>query len=155
ELAAKQPESRASDVREMLINRSRAYGSIGRLSDAGVDYCRAEGLPVRDPRAPPSAIDLSLFYGAPLTESLHDWKGFRGKDLAKVPVGLQTFEGVLFDVRGIAQLSGAVDSPATNSQARFPEAITNVSVKLKFRKLHALIGTGWQQEIGVQIATII
>jgi hypothetical protein len=69
--------------------------------------------------------------------------------LAALPSGLQTFEGVQFDVRGLIQLRrGAVDCEL------FPERV-NIPVKRTFTQLHALHGTRWPDEDGTNIAALV
>jgi len=71
-------------------------------------------MPPRDPKADKQMLDLSAFYNAALSES---WHGGTENDLAALPAGLQTLDGVKFDIRGIVQLRSK--SP---SSAKYPAA---------------------------------
>ena len=140
-----------SELNEALLNRSRLFKKLDRLPEAGVDYCRTKDIPIRDPRAPPTLIDLSLFYDAPLTESIHYWKGRPGNDLAEVPRGLTNFASVEFDARGIISLNGT----GLPEWFPLPQAVTNIPVRLKFAQLHCFMGTGWWEDHGARIGTFV
>jgi tetratricopeptide (TPR) repeat protein len=142
----------AVELSEALLHRSRLLKRLGRLAEAGADYCRAKNIPVRDSQAPPTLIDLSLYYDAPLTESIHNDKGHpgNGNDLAGVPLGRAHFAGVEFDVRGIIPLNGTELIYVT-----LPEAVTNIPINLTFSQIHCFMGTGWREHEGAQIGTFI
>jgi hypothetical protein len=61
-------------------------------------------IPLRDPSASPALLDLSKFYNAALDKTWHP--GMAENNLAALPSGLQTFGGIMFDVRGVVQLAG-------------------------------------------------
>ena len=57
-------------------------------------------------------LDLTAVYNAFLADG---WQGFPGNDLSRMPPGVQSIDGVSFDVRGVIQLGGVeagVDFPA-------------------------------------------
>jgi hypothetical protein len=87
-------------------------------------------FPPRDAEARKQLLDLSPYYNAALSES---WHGGRGNDLASLPTGLQTLEGIEFDVRGIIQLRS--QSP---SSAEFPASIKGIKVNQKCQHLNFL-----------------
>lgn len=89
----------------------------------------------RDPKAPKQLLNLTAFYDAGLNES---WHGGKGNDLASLPKGLQTFDGVMFDVRGIVQL-GSKSPSSTN----YPAQIEGIPVKQKCRRLCFLHAAGF------------
>jgi hypothetical protein len=103
----------------------------------------------RDTNAPAGLLDLTAFYNAMLTES---WHGGTGNDLADLPTGLQTFEGVQFDVRGIVQLRSK-----SGSSTNFPPECKGIHVGQKCRRLHFLhaAGFGTVAEEGNQIGSYI
>jgi hypothetical protein len=94
-------------------------------------------------------LDLTDFYNAMLTES---WHGSRGNDLASLSQGLQTFEGVQFDVRGIVQLGSK--SPSAN---KFPNQARGIQVHQKCQRIHFLhaAGFGNAADEGKQVASCI
>jgi hypothetical protein len=95
----------------------------------------AADFPPRDPRAEARLIDLSDFYNASLTNS---WQGFSSNHLRSLPMGLQEFAGIRFDVRGVIQLYGE-DIPAV-----FPERVDGIRVNQKCSRLHFLHGAGFR-----------
>jgi len=149
-LAEAQPGFAAAELSEFLLNRSRALRNLDRLAEAGRDYCRAKRIPVRETNAPAALIDLSLFYDVPVTESLDEWRGRPGKELAGLATGIQSFGGVPFDVRGVIELQGAL----MGAQSGYRQGVTNIVVRVKFRQLHCLMGTGWDELVGNQVGIL-
>ena len=141
----------AAELNDALLQRSLLLKEVGRLAEAGADYCRAKGIPIRDPDAPPSLIDLSLYFNVPLTASLHNMKGSAGNDLGGLPPGRGLFGGVEFDVRGIVSLNGL----ELWSPVDLPRAVTNVPIHSRFAKLHCFMGTGWRENEGTQIGRFV
>ena len=86
-------------------------------------------FPPRDPKASPRLLDLTAYYNGVLTNG---WQGFAGNDLASLPTGIQKFDGVEFDVRGVIQLRGA-ELPAA-----FPKRVREIAVGQKCRRIHFL-----------------
>jgi hypothetical protein len=95
----------------------------------------AKRFAARDPKTPEPLLDLTRFYNAMLTES---WHGRTNNTLAAVPRGLQSFEGVQFDVRGIVQLGSKSDSAA-----KYPAQVTGIKVGRKVQHLHFLHAAGF------------
>jgi hypothetical protein len=87
----------------------------------------------RDPLACADQVDLTNYYGTSLND---DWFNHAGHDLHDVPQGLQSFGGVLFDVRGLIVLAGA-KSLAVSGLA-LPEAVSNIAVRRKGKAVHFL-----------------
>jgi hypothetical protein len=83
----------------------------------------------RDSEASPGLLDLTAYYNAQLT---NDWQGFPGNDLASLPRGLQRFNGVPFDVRGIIQLGG------DEAAVMFTNRIDGIAVHQRFSRIHFL-----------------
>ena len=125
-----------------LLARERAEAINSRAQTA---------IPPRDPQTPANLVDLSRYYNAALTESWHQNNPGDppANDLSWLPRGLQKLGGVLFDVRGLIQIS----SPKLN-HPRFTTGIRNVRVDQKARALHFLHGTGWSASDGTTIAEV-
>jgi hypothetical protein len=101
----------------------------------------------RSADAPARLLDLTQFYNASLRENWHD--GFAGT-LASLPIGLQEFKGIRFDVRAIVQLSG------TELISRgYPLKIEGLPVRQKCSRLHFLGATGWDEAMGRQVANLV
>jgi WD40 repeat protein len=116
---------------------------------------RSEKLPSRIPARPadarPSLLDLSPHYNAALTETwLPTNVVAAGNDLSALPRGVQQFNGVQFDVRGVVQLSGGA---LENSGGKFPSEITEIQVGHPCRKIHFLHGAAWSARVGTHIGS--
>jgi hypothetical protein len=90
-------------------------------------------------------IDLSGYYTASLED---DWLVSAGANLRPMPKGIQTFSGVEFDVRGLIQLAGKnlykqSELDDTRKKEYYPEAVSNIKVQLKGRKIHFLHASSW------------
>ncbi len=86
-------------------------------------------FPARSPKATPRQIDLTKFYNAALGES---WLGRTNENLASLPKGVQTIDGVAFDLRGLVQLAGK------GLNKKYPSKISGVPVGVKCKRLHFL-----------------
>jgi len=86
-------------------------------------------FPARDRHAEAQLLDLTGFYNATLTNS---WQGFPGNHLGRLPSGVQTLDGVRFDIRGVIQL-GAIELPN-----KFPKRVDGIPVAQKCRRIHFL-----------------
>jgi hypothetical protein len=105
-------------------------------------------VPARDPQARPEWIDLGARYNASLTNA---WmSGTPGDDLAQLPRGVATLDGVTFDVRGLVQLAGAV-----GPRSRFPRQVNGIPVGLACAQLHFLQGCGRTAWDGGRVANVI
>jgi hypothetical protein len=103
-------------------------------------YKPVKTFPARDPKAQPEQVDLTPYYTTALDEN---WQGSQNSyrnDLATLGNGLRTYQGVRFDVRGIVQLAGTVSEQVASE---FPQAVTNIYVGLKCKRIHFLHATGW------------
>ena len=106
----------------------------------------------RDPQAPAQLLDLTQFYNAMLTQTWHGQPGAVANDLGNLPTGLQTFAGVQFDVRGIVQLKGKL-----NSVTNYPAEVKGIPVRQKCQHLYFLhaAGVGRVADEGKQIGTYV
>jgi len=95
------------------------------------------GYPVRDPAADPRQLDLTAHFTARLDKSwaLADPNTQRDS-LVHLPTGLQTFNGVLFDVRGVIQLAG---ERFETQSIQFPKDVSGIRVGMPVQRLH-LVG---------------
>ena len=138
----------AGEIDPAELSAARIFANES--ADAASSRARAS-IPERDPKAPSNLIDLSRFYNAALTESWHQNNPGDppANDLTWLPRGLQKLGDVLFDVRGLIQIS----SPKLN-HPRFTPGIRNVRVDQKANRLHFLHGTGWSAADGTPIAEV-
>jgi WD40 repeat protein/tRNA A-37 threonylcarbamoyl transferase component Bud32 len=116
------------------------------------DYARESSpnlkIPPRDPRLGNNQLDLSPHYNALLSEAGNP----STTNASPVPQGVQTFEDVQFDVRGIVQLA-SITLP-TWSTRPFPEAVKGIQVQQPFSRIHLLHGTGAFEQTGKRIASL-
>jgi hypothetical protein len=110
----------------------------------------AAGLPARDPGAQASQIDLSSHYNALLTQNWHG--GVAENDLSSLPRGLQTFDGVRFDVRGIIQLSSTA---LEELGPHYPRQVRGIRIGRKLRQLHALHASGFANASGAHVGSLV
>jgi hypothetical protein len=114
-------------------------------------------IPNRDSQAPPSLIDLSDYYTAPLD---NDWLVSVGVNLHALPKGIQTFADVQFDVRGIIQLASTellsqstLNDPEKAKQ--YPRAVEGMPVGLKAGKVHFLQASAWGAGDGEKVGEYV
>jgi hypothetical protein len=88
----------------------------------------------RDPVA--AGNDLTFYHNASLTEHPAP-----DNSLAALTTGIQTFDGIDFDTRGVIQLAGQ-----RLHESRFPIRVDQIYVGRRCRKLHLLHAT--QQSVG-------
>jgi hypothetical protein len=96
---------------------------------------RRRVIPPRDPRTDARQIDLTAHYTAPLTDGFSDARRETG-----LQAGLQSFGGVIFDVRGLIQLFGR--EPDQRGLKR-PEQVMGIHVQKRAVKLHLLHTEQW------------
>jgi serine/threonine protein kinase len=98
------------------------------------------------------AIDLSTYYNASLTQAWHNAKNEGTMTLRNLPAGSQTFGGIPFDVLGIVQLSSPYFERAI---PKYPQAVKNIKINQKCRRVHMLHATGWNVPDGTQVGTYV
>jgi outer membrane lipoprotein-sorting protein len=106
-------------------------------------------IPARPADAGPDQIDLTPHYNAPLTEPWHS--SLRENDLSELPRGLQQFDGIWFDVRGIVQLAGTAEPYL---RRLYPAAASDIRVNRTFDRIHLLHATGWSAIDGTHVASV-
>jgi hypothetical protein len=124
-----------------------------RSPDPGMKIDRAklsELIPLRDPQAPATLVDLASYYTTSLADTWH--VGGDGNDLSAVPHGRQKFGGVEYDTRGVVQLAGTADSYLA---AAFPAQVTGIHVGQRATRLRFLHGTTGAAPDGLQIGRYV
>ncbi|NTW25861.1 MAG: hypothetical protein HGA37_14285, partial [Lentimicrobium sp.] len=98
-------------------------------------------IPERNPLADKRLLDLTSYYNAALADNLHHKPG---NTLSDLPCGIQAFDNVTFDVRGVIQLAGKRSAEITT--LLYPESILEIPVSLKGSVLHFLHASAWNIE---------
>ncbi|HMO66241.1 MAG TPA: tetratricopeptide repeat protein, partial [Verrucomicrobiota bacterium] len=128
--------------RALLGLRSGWFRALGREAEALADALLARGIRLRDPALPPELLDLSAHYNR---LPLGGWLSGEDDSL----VGVQTLDGVRFDIRGRVQLGGP-----ENLRKVYPTVVTNLPVNRPVRRLHALHATLGTDAPGTKIASL-
>ena len=108
-------------------------------------------IAARPKEASEKQLDLTSFYNASLVGTWHPTtqvSGERANDLAGLPTGIQTFEGTVFDVRGVIQLQHA---HTLYWRGRFSTRVEGIPVKQKIAKIHCLHATAFGTRDGNEI----
>ena len=108
-------------------------------------------IPKRDLNAQPQLVDLSRHYNASLTQSWYS--KIEGDDLVNLPRGIQLFESISFDIRGIIQLSGK--SLQNSSDRSFPEQIGRMLVNQRAKQIHILHGVTGTEAEGTKVGQLV
>jgi hypothetical protein len=110
----------------------------------------SQRIPPHDPQAPKSLIDLTPNYNAALADEWHvsGWNNGFGC----VPLGLQKWAGVDFDVRGVIQLAG---QRLKQRGAHFPEAVRGLKLSRNCSHLHFLQAASRKENEGTSIGSYI
>ena len=123
--------------------RFEALGGLVALVFLGAGFV-SQGQPTsNNPEQDSQPIDLSNFYGKVAGTEGDDW--FTHPDWKVVPKGLQTFDGILFDVSGTLLLRG-------QNMPQLKEAVRNIPFKRKCHYIHLLHGIGYADEDGTPVA---
>ena len=77
---------------------------------------------------------------------------YSDRNLASLPIGLQTLAGVEFDVRGVIR---TCSQPRRDFGRRFPPVINGLKINRKCQYLYFLDGTGWKAPDQCPIASYI
>jgi WD40 repeat protein len=99
-------------------------------------------FPERSPAAKKEQVDLSRFYNVTFEEL----------DLAGLSAGLQTLGGVLFDARGVLQLSGRASQ---REGGTYPERVEGIPVGQKCQRLHLLGASSWDSPDRAQLGSFV
>jgi WD40 repeat protein len=115
----------------------RVFGEVNVPAEPGTKIRPIHPIPVRDPRASRSQLDLTEVYNVGLGEAwepLQDVESIEQNTLCQLPAGLRHFGGILFDVRGLVCLARA-----DPHWAGFPRRV-RIPVGWQAHKLHVLHG---------------
>jgi hypothetical protein len=107
-------------------------------------------IPARLPQTPPECVDLTEYYNAALVQTWHP--GMPNNSLEMLPPGLLQLADVLFDVRGIIQLSS---SDLRRAGGRYPEQINGIQFGKRCRQLHFLQAAGWHSPDGTRLGSYV
>ena len=97
----------------------------------------------------PKYVDLGPFYNFALSEEIH------GKPGNTIPLkqGVDDYNGVNFDVRGIIQLASKV--AFEKSHIQYPEKIAGILVNHLANELCFLHSSAWESKKGTDVVTIV
>ncbi len=114
-------------------------------------------IPERDVNADIRLIDLTGYYTAALDD---DWLVSAGANLKRLPKGIQEFDNVLFDVRGVIQLGGLSlykesDYPEKEQKTKYPGKVNDIKINQKASKIHFLHACAWSEENNVEVGKYI
>ena len=141
-------EGRPRD-QDLLQERTEVAAALANGNRAAAQSAkRSRRIPARDPAASVQQIDLSAHYNRGLQDSLSESDG---NDFAELPVGLHTFAGVRFDVRGVVRLKGQATPKAG---LNYPESIKDIRVARKCRFLHFLQAAS-RVKTGTQVGSYV
>jgi hypothetical protein len=134
--------------KQAFKGRSEAYRSLGQNNNAQLDTLSFKGIVWRAAETPRALVDLSDHYNAALQENWHNTNDV-GNNLELLPQGVQEFNGVRYDVRGIIQLA-SLGSDTTCPE--YPKAVSAIPIRQIAGKLHFFHGVGWTDTDGTVIA---
>jgi eukaryotic-like serine/threonine-protein kinase len=108
----------------------------------------ANAIPGRSSAIGRASIDLSAHFNALLSEAGNP----AATNSEVLPRGLQKFDGVEFDLRGVVQLAGTT-LMAWGTRV-FPEAMAGIAIGERCNRLHLLMSTTAFSEGGTRVASI-
>jgi len=94
-------------------------------------------------------VDLGTFYNFAISEEIHGKPG----NTIPIPSGINDFNGVKFDARGIIQLASKVSFE--KSHILYPEKITGIPVNTTAKKLCFLHSSAWESAKGTGVVEIV
>ncbi len=120
----------------------------GRIGEARKFFVQAN-IPPRDPSATLSQVDLGAHYNAAFSEV---W--FQRPDIATLPPVLQTFpagpvtfQGIVFDARGVVQLNDR----ARRFVHEFPNEVSGIRLGAKGNQIHFVHATSMDDRFGTVV----
>jgi WD40 repeat protein len=143
-------------LNEALLQRASLLRELGHHAEAALDFCHAWDIPPRDPRTAPNLVDLTVHYNGSLTEGWIPSTPFGTtveRNLGELPRGIQQFDGVQFDVRGLVQMAGRTLNDFLG--ASYPKTVKDINANQKCSRLHFLQGTGWRVPDGTVIGRYV
>jgi hypothetical protein len=140
-MAALQPTS--PEIAQRLAYSLKCAASISTQSYRD----RRRLIPPRDPQSSARQIDLTEFYTAPFTDGFSDALREVG-----LQAGVQTLNGVTFDVRGLIQLYGRGSDLL---RLKRPEQVAGIKIQQRAERLHLLHTEQWANIVeGEEIASL-
>jgi hypothetical protein len=125
--------------REARFLRAQVLWRLGRTNEAQADHVASRFIPARSLQATLRQLDLTSFYNARLDDDWHlDKTPVPKSTLETLPTGLQDFDKITFDVRGLIQLGG---SELRLHGRRYPERVMGIPVGQSCRRIHFLHAT--------------
>ena len=94
-------------------------------------------------------VDLGSFYNFSLSEEIHG----KPENTISIPSGINDFNGVSFDARGIIQLASKVSFEKTH--IHYPEKISGIPVNCVAESLFFLHSSAWESEKGTDVVGIV
>jgi len=132
-----------------LVNRLELPApNFARLTSRKRQFTRF--IPSRLAQTPPECIDLTDYYNAALLQTWHP--GMPNNSLDLLPPGLLQLADVVYDVRGIIQLSG---TELRKGGGHYPEQINGIRIGQKSRELQFLHATGWHSRDGTHVGSYV
>ena len=110
---------------------------------------RKNHIPPRPPQATPLQLDLTPHYNADLHTTPHVGRNLAeamGNNLKQMPQGLQMFNGVTFDVRGLVVLKNQNMDMSPPTGKTVPRRIDGIPVERTVKKIHFLHFVSWAHE---------
>lgn len=99
----------------------------------------------RQPSEEKKYIDLGAFYNFAISEEIPG----KPENTIPIPAGINDFNGVKFDARGIIQLASKVSFE--KSHILYPEKITLIPVNTTAKKLCFLLSSAWESAKGTEV----
>ncbi len=114
-------------------------------------------IPGRDENADVRIIDLTSYYTAALDD---DWLVSAGANLKILPKGIQEFDSVFFDIRGIIQLGGISlykesDYSINEQKEKYPEKVEDIKINQKTSNIYFLHACAWGEENNKEVGQYI
>ena len=94
-------------------------------------------------------VDLEQFYNFAVSEEIHGKPG----NTIPIPSGINDFNRIKFDARGIIQLASKVSYE--KSHILYPEKITGIPVNTTAKKLCFLHSSAWESAKGTGVVEIV
>jgi hypothetical protein len=107
-------------------------------------------IPPRLEQTPDECVDLTEYYNAALLQTWHP--GMENNTLEMLPPGLLQLADVIYDVRGIIQLSGI---ELRRVKGQYPRQINGIRVGKLCRRLHFLHAAGWRSPDGTRLGNYV
>jgi len=97
-----------------------------------------QAIPGRNPLTNNRLIDLTDYYNSALNDNIHHKPG---NTLSDLPSGIQEFDKISFDVRGVIQLAGNRSAEITTLV--YPEKVSGIPIDMNGSAIHFLHASAW------------